>query len=108
MSTGTFTTPVTSAGTNQATATPIVRVNHWTICMTTNGGSQTGVLLPPAMHVGDLLELHATDAVSVFMWPSTGDNINLHGANNAFTEGTSNLFRCTSVGNWTSVSTFTN
>jgi hypothetical protein len=73
MSTGKIISPIVSAGTDQATATPITRDTNWTVVQVNVGNTDAtgGVSLPDNPHLGDIVEIH-NQGIAAIIYPNVG------------------------------------
>lgn len=85
---GTTIDSITSAGTTQGTATPIVRYSEWTVVVVANGAgfgvSGSGCVLPANAQIGDVVETHfpGPGGATAWLYPSSGFTIDGGPANN--------------------------
>jgi hypothetical protein len=100
---GTTIDSLTSAGSTQGDAAPIVKYAGWTVVMVTSAGSGTGVIMPANADVGDLVEIHGDGEINLY--PDSGSQIQGAGADNPIT-CEYGLFRKTGVSDWYSVGRF--
>jgi hypothetical protein len=72
---------ITAAGTDQASATPIVQYGAWTIVKIEDPGSNAGVVLPSTAQVGDVVEVHYYGTHTCNLYPNVGYSIEQASAN---------------------------
>jgi hypothetical protein len=95
---------IAAGGTNQATATPIVRYCWYTIVIVSGSGSPVpGIRLPDDSDIGDVIEIHGNGSCA--LWPESGGQIDSGGANSEYAQQPMKvLLRRISSGNWATIS----